>query len=220
MRVLLGDPVIDMLVSSDIVIDFGCGAGEDAVELARLGCKRVIGVDIQRALLIQAAELASKAGVSERVTFCESSPNEGADAIVSLDAFEHFGDPAAILSCMHSALRPGGKRCMPLLGRHGITHSEAICSRCFRGHTCCLVSPALCAWRSHLRDDGAVRFSEVAGGLNQMTIGRFERLVHQSQLRLECLESVPIRVVTPLHNRMTREFTTAIVRATLVRPIA
>jgi hypothetical protein len=36
---------------------------------------------------------------------------------------------------------------------------------------------ALIRWRSDFKSDGATRFSEVAGGLNQMTIRRFERLI-------------------------------------------
>jgi hypothetical protein len=50
-----------------------------------------------------------------------------------------------------------------------------------------------------------------------MTIARFERLVSASPFILERLETVPIRRLAPLHNRLTREFTTAIVRAELRR---
>jgi hypothetical protein len=56
----------------------------------------------------------------------------------------------------------------------------------------------------------------VAGGLNQMSIARFERLVAASKFRIEEMETVPIRPFKPLHSRLTREFTTAMVRAKLV----
>jgi hypothetical protein len=71
-------------------------------------------------------------------------------------------------------------------------------------------------WRADIRSDGATRFSEVEGGLNQITIARFERLVSASQFRIEALETVPIRTLSPIHSRLTREFTTAIVRTKLV----
>ena len=79
-----------------------------------------------------------------------------------------------------------------------------------------VLETALIRWRANIRSDGATRFSEVEGGLNQMTIARFERLVSASQLRIEALETVPIRALRPVHCRLTREFTTAVVRTTLV----
>ena len=74
---------------------------------------------------------------------------------------------------------------------------------------------ALCRWRSHIRSDGAKRFREVEGGLNQMTIRRFERTVASSPLKLESLEAIPIRATRMFHNYATREFLTAIVRCKL-----
>ena len=76
---------------------------------------------------------------------------------------------------------------------------------------------ALIRWRSDFKQDGATRFSEVAGGLNQMTITKFEELIARSPLRLASIELVPIRRLRGLHNRLTREFTTAILRCRLVK---
>jgi hypothetical protein len=39
--------------------------------------------------------------------------------------------------------------------------------------------------RSRFRTDGAVRYEDVEGGLNRMTVSRFERLVHDCGLELE-----------------------------------
>ncbi len=38
-------------IAGKVVIDFGCGEGADAVEMALKGAKRVIGIDIQEDLL-------------------------------------------------------------------------------------------------------------------------------------------------------------------------
>jgi hypothetical protein len=78
---------------------------------------------------------------------------------------------------------------------------------------------ALIRWRSTFKTDGATRFSEVAGGLNQMTIAKFEDLVANSPLQFAGFELVPIKKLRPFHNRLTREFTTAIVRCRLVKRI-
>lgn len=75
---------------------------------------------------------------------------------------------------------------------------------------------ALIRWRSDFKNDGATRFQEVAGGLNQMTIRRFEQIVEQSSLSPKRFECVPIRKLRTLHTPATREFTTAIVRCELV----
>ena len=102
------------------VVDFGCGEGSEAIEIAQAGAAKVIGVDIRPEFLVTARQRAETAGVSEKCEFT-ASPTEPADIVVSIDSFEHFEDPAAILQIMHSLLRPGGK-CSPALDPLGITH--------------------------------------------------------------------------------------------------
>jgi hypothetical protein len=75
---------------------------------------------------------------------------------------------------------------------------------------------ALIRWRSDFKSDGATRFHEVEGGLNQMTVRRFEQLVRHSDFEFERFQAVPIRKLRWLANRATREFTTAVVRCRLV----
>ena len=48
-------------------------------------------------------------------------------------------------------------------------------------------------WRAAFKSDGATRFSETAGGLNRMTIARFQELVAASPLTCTALDLVPIR---------------------------
>ena len=48
-----------------------------------------------------------------------------------------------------------------------------------------------------------------------MTIRRFERIVEAGPFRIERLQTVPIHKLRPLHSRLTRELTTAIVRCRL-----
>jgi SAM-dependent methyltransferase len=215
LKVLLGQEIYEDLLESETVVDFGCGVGTQAIELATLGCERVIGVDIQQDSLRQAERNAREAGVSDRCVFTDQPPTSAA-AILSLDALEHFGDPVGILRTMYGMLRPGGR----VYASFGPTWYHPLGGHMFSvfpwAHLL-FTENALCRWRSHLRDDGATTFAECAGGLNRMTIGRFERLVKESPLTLGSLECVPIRKLRPVHNRLTREFTSAIVRAVLVR---
>ena len=52
-----------------------------------------------------------------------------------------------------------------------------------------------------------------------MTIRRFEKLVEASPFQIVRMELVPIRRLRYVHNRWTREFTTAIVRCRLVKRV-
>ncbi len=213
LRMTLGD--ISDLVRGKVVIDFGCGDGLESIELARSGAARVVGVDIREKALAKAAANAEAAGVAERCEFATTTAVK-ADVIVSLDSFEHFADPEAVLAIMHGLLKPGGM----VLTSFGPTWYHPLGGHLFSvfpwAHIV-MSEEALIRWRGHIRSDGATRFSEVEGGLNQMTIARFERLVAASGFRLESLETVPIRKLSPIHCRLTREFTTALVRAKLVR---
>ena len=215
LQILLGDKLVGLLPGR-IVIDFGCGTGQEALEMARLGAGKVIGVDIREQVLQQARQSAGKAGLGDMCEFT-TNPSEKADIIVSLDAFEHFEDPAAILRVMDELLKPEGE----VLASFGPTWYHPL-----GGHTFSIFpwshvlfsEAALIRWRADFKTDGATRFSEVDGGLNQMTIKRFERLVRESPLELTGLEAVPIRQLKPVHSRLTREFTTAVVRCRLRKP--
>jgi hypothetical protein len=50
-----------------------------------------------------------------------------------------------------------------------------------------------------------------------MTIAKFEALVAASPFKFAALEFVPIKKLRRIHNRLSREFTTAIVRCRLVK---
>lgn len=211
LRTLLGDHLIESL-RGKTVIDFGCGPGSHTIELAELA-ERVIGLDIVPRHLEQARAQAEAAGVTN-VEFRSSYEEGPVDAIVSLDAFEHFSDIPGILRIMHKLLKPGGivaasfgPTWLHPLGAHSIS--------VFPWAHLVFREDALMAWRARFRNDGAKRFEEVEGGLNQITIGRFEQMVDQSPFQLVFLEPVPIRKLRWLHSRWTREFTTAIVRLQL-----
>ena len=201
-------------VRDKVVIDFGCGEGSASLDLARAGARKVIGVDIIERRLEKAALRAAEAGLSEICEFTTRTEHR-ADVIISLDAMEHFQDPAAILDIMFDLLNPGG--CVML--SFGPTWFHPLGGHFFSvfpwAHLI-FSETALIRWRGDLRSDKATRFSEVEGGLNQMTIAHFERLVRASQFRLQTLQLVPIRALRRVHCGLTRELTTAVVRAQLV----
>lgn len=212
--ILLGESLLSR-VAGKIVIDFGCGEGEEAIELAQHGAKQVIGIDIRHDVLETARRRAAAAGLQDRCEFGTSTETR-ADLIVSIDSFEHFDDPPGVLRTMDGLLAPGGE----VLASFGPTWFHPLGGHLFSvfpwAHLL-FSEPALIRWRSRFKSDGAQRFRECQGGLNQMTIRRFEQTVEASPFYCAELEAVPIRKLRRLHNRMTREFTTAIVRCRLKR---
>jgi SAM-dependent methyltransferase len=215
-QVLLGSGIWDE-IRGKVVVDFGCGKGTEAIELAQRGSRRVYGVDVLEPLLVIARDQAAKVNC-HNVVFGEV-PSQPADVIISIDAFEHFSDPAAVLKTMAAMLKPGG--CV--FASFGPTWFHP-----YGGHLFSVFpwahlvfsEPALCRWRSHIRNDGAHKFSEVEGGLNQMTIRRFRRIVDNSPFNLDRLETIPIRAARFLHSRMTQEFLTSVVRCRLSLPVS
>ncbi len=199
-------------VEGKVVFDFGCGTGMDALEFAKLGARQVIGIDIQERLLAIARERAAEAGV-QNVEFVLST-SEQADVVFSVNAFEHFSDPAFILNEMSKRLAPSGEVHVAF-GPTWLHPAGGHLFSVFPWSHILLPEKALIRWRAEFMSDGAQRFTEVEGGLNMITIRQFERLVEQSPLRLTRLRLVPIRAVRPLHNRLTREFFTSVVQATL-----
>ncbi|HST22979.1 MAG TPA: class I SAM-dependent methyltransferase [Blastocatellia bacterium] len=201
-------------IRDKVVIDFGCGTGADSVEMAERGARSVIGIDIQERFLAVAREQARQAGVSDRCTFATRT-DERADVIVAIDSFEHFDDPAAILKTMREMIKPDG--CV--IASFGPTWYHPLGGHLFSvfpwAHLI-FTEKALIRWRSDFKSDGATRFNEVEGGLNQMTIRRFQRIVRESPFKFARFEAVPIKKLQRIANRMTREFTTAVIRCKLV----
>lgn len=211
---LMGDEFFTK-IAGKVVIDFGCGEGAEAVEMIGRGAGRVIGIDIREDALRAARQRAISEGVQNACLFA-SSTKELAEIVVSVDAFEHFGDPAGILGIMNTLLQPTGE----VLFCFGPTWFHPLGGHLFSvfpwAHLI-FSEKALIRWRSTFKTDGATRFSEVAGGLNKMTIARFEELIGGSAFKFASLELVPIKKLRRFHNHFTREFTTAVVRGRLVK---
>jgi SAM-dependent methyltransferase len=158
--------------------------------MAQAGAKYVLGVDMNEACLKRARALADRLDLPrDRVAFVNGLPDDSRarfDVAISQNSFEHFPDPLLVLQELASALTPGGELLMtfgpPWLAPHGshmhfftwvpwvnILFSEATVMRV----------------RSRFRNDGAVRYEDVEGGLNRMTVARFEHLIRESGFRLE-----------------------------------
>lgn len=181
-------PGFEQRVEGKRILDFGCGLGWQTVALARRGAERVVGVDINPSWREEASSLAERAGVSDRVEFVEKVDERFKgqfDMAFSQSSFEHFGDPVRILNEMKSALRPGGSLFITFYGpwlspygahMHFFTKVPWV-NIWFSEKTVLSV-------RSRFRDDGAQRYEDIKGGLNRMTVAKFERIAAESGLEV------------------------------------
>jgi 2-polyprenyl-3-methyl-5-hydroxy-6-metoxy-1,4-benzoquinol methylase len=95
------------------VLDFGCGEGQLATQLGRIGA-RVTGLDVSPELIQLAQRRAEMDQVQHLVEFricniLESAPcDEKFDFVVCTDALHHVDLPS-VLQRLHRCLKPGGK---------------------------------------------------------------------------------------------------------------
>ncbi len=212
LETLLG-PGLWAAITDKVVVDFGCGDGAAAIEIARHGATGVIGIDIQESALARARQAAAETEVADRCVFTRHT-DEPADVVVTLDGFEHFSDPAHVLRVMRRILKADG-RILAAFGPPWLHPLGGHLFSVFPWAHLLFTETALLRWRSTFKHDGATCFGEVEGGLNQMTIRRFRAVVAQSPFEFERFEAVPIRRLRALSNPLTREFLTSFVRCTL-----
>jgi SAM-dependent methyltransferase len=198
-------------IKGKTVLDFGCGDGSETLAIARHGAKHVFGLDIIEQRLQSARARQAAFGI-ENCSFVSSFAGK-ADVIMSIDSFEHFSRPDSVLREMADLLRPGGK----VIVSFGPPwfHPKGHHFPLFPWAHVVLTEQSMMKWRARWKSDGAARFGEVEGGLNQMSIRKFERLVRHSPLKFTAFEAVPIRVARWLHCGITREFLTSTVRCTM-----
>ena len=219
---LFGPAVYERLAGKTVV-DFGSGRGGDAVHIATRGAGHVFGVEIREDYVEEARLLAAAQGVAARCSFVNPLRDRAAyeslygccDVVVSVDAFEHFDDPAEALREMYRLLTPGGSLLIsfgpPWLHPYG-AHMGHV-NRMPWLHFLFRESTILAA-----ENRGALRFEESSSGPNRMTVRRFERIAAASEFELLHIRALPVWGLWWFaRNVWTREYFTSVVNCEMTK---
>lgn len=179
-------------VAGRSVLDVGCGYGSSCFEFARQGARRVLGIDIDAQFIAFALkQLAREPELAERLEFRHVGAHgadlgETFDVAISKDSFEHIADPEAYLAELKGYVGPGGEIAIgfgPLWNSPYGAHQLQM-SRLPWAHLIFPERVVMTQWQRIGFPGGARIYSEIAGGLNRMTLGRFERVLEDPELEL------------------------------------
>lgn len=169
------------------VLDFGCGEGFQVLAMAAAGAAHVVGVDIHEEHLAKARDTAAARGLAGKAEFVAPDHERARgpfDLVLSSNSMEHYADPAGALRQMADLLGEGGELYVsfgpPWYSPWG-AHTFFFC----KAPWIHLLFPesVVMKVRADFTDDGAMRYEEYRGGLNRMSLAKFERLVAESGLQ-------------------------------------
>lgn len=179
------------------LLDYGCGRGMQCIALALNGADRVVGLDIREGLVDEGRKLARQFKVSDKISFINLNskiyrravPEKGFDIIISQNSFEHYSNPTVVLEKFKHAIKPDGKIYItfgnPWYHPYG-SHMQYFTMvpwvhLIFSEQT-------VMAVRRRFRHDGATKYREVEGGLNQITIRQFKDLIQKTGYKIQFLQ--------------------------------
>lgn len=123
---LLRNNIDPSLFEGKICLDAGCGGGRYTCALAKLGAKKVVGMDIGTKGISDARKRIQNTEFESKVEFLESSvldipfKEESFDFVMSNGVLHHTTDPLKGIEEIYRLLKPGGKAWIYLYGKGGL----------------------------------------------------------------------------------------------------
>jgi len=172
-------------VKKSTIVDIGSGYGTTCIYLALQGAKHVTGLEIRRSLV----EFANKKlefeypHLRKRVRFVhfEDLGDEKYDIAISKDSFEHYENPSGVLKTIYGLLKDDGKIFLafsplwksPFGGHMGFVTGLPWAHLIFPENV-------MLAERKRLTGENTTEYADISGGLNQMTLKKFRRILAES----------------------------------------
>jgi len=181
-------PGFEKIILGNRIVDFGCGPGRQSGALAMGGAEFVLGIDSNPIYLERVRALSRRLRVTNKVEFTEMADGHEAkyDMVISQNAIEHFANPASIINQMQKLVDGKGKIFItfgPLwyspYGAHMNFFTKVPWINILFSEKTVLDVRAL------FRTNGAKKYQEVTGGLNKMTVAKFEWLIARSGMNVE-----------------------------------
>ncbi len=179
----------DLAVRDKTVLDYGCGDGGGVVWAAKHGARRALGVDVARVDVAREKVAKHFPELADQCEFRQISAGddlagERFDVVLSKNTFEHVDDPGGYVQAMKAALADDGVLVIGFspLWKSPLGGHIAFMTPMPWAH---LIFPedVIMAERRRFRpDEHAQRFEEIKGGLNRMTLARFEDVMRSSGL--------------------------------------
>lgn len=173
------------------VLDYGSGLGNTSWYMAVHGAGFIYGIEPDDAWRNWANDkFAANADLYLPVVFGKDTYiGDDFDLIISEDCMEHYDNPAAILAQWKTLLAPGGR---VLVGFSPLWKSPSGGHIGYMtwlpwAHLLFREADIMAERRRYRPDENAACFSEMRGGLNKMTLGRFKSLVTDSGFEFESL---------------------------------
>jgi SAM-dependent methyltransferase len=213
-------PDITRQIAGKKVLDIGCGEGMEALALSRMGAAFVHGIDIYIDAPRNEAirkESAGEIRFSVMDATHTSFPDEEFDAAVTYAAFEHFADPFAVLKECVRVVRPGGL----------VFLTSSVWAHPYGSHMQFFTKvpwvqylfseKTIMTVRKKYRNDGAMRFADVPGGLNKVGIASFRRMVKALDLelpylKLNAIKQLDVLTKIPYVNELFTNMFIAVIR--------
>ncbi len=218
-------PAIKAILSGKRVLNIGCAEGQEALGISMLGAREVCGIDIR--IDRRENERIRKKHPDRQLEFAFVDAHnlafaaETFDAVITVDAFEHFADPYSVLKESARVLKEDGR----------IFLTSGVWAHPWGSHmnfftmvpwVQFLFSEAtIMNVRRLYRSDGANRFSEVEGGMNKIGVRRLKKIVKQLQLNTEYLNLRPVKGLKTLTRiPLVNEFFTGQIVAVLKKELS
>ncbi|TMG74463.1 MAG: class I SAM-dependent methyltransferase [Betaproteobacteria bacterium] len=200
-------------------LDMGCGTGELTIAFAKLGVRRITGVDVLPRRIERAQAYVRQLGMGRDVQFICGDlhawvPEEKYDVLLSFDVLEHIEEPEAFLRKITGFAAPGG---IAVLAFGPLFHSP------YGDHMWDFFRLQI-PWRGILFPEQAVLrvrrecfrptdpakgYREVAGGLNLMRYSEFLKYVRNTGWEFDylavntCLRRLPpLRFISDIVTRV------------------